>query len=258
MKKLIESWNKHLKENITQDQREQSVDKIAYWIGNQKQAQKIVDTVPTFNDAYIIKIKGSGQGGIAYELSNGNILKLYHSAYIHGGTIEAQDREYENIMRKAFGGTSFRGELVVYGHGIVEGESKLEINKGFQPIGWAEINKVTTLTDYYRFLGLPPHIIEDKSQSFDKIVEDIMNFFYDGLIDNDEDYYDAMEMFDESYHNSKYIYKEALTDNEIIAFKTGLFKFFKQHNYNPDLDVHFGNCGLMWPSDLTSFVVFDY
>jgi hypothetical protein len=258
MKKLIESWNKHLKENITQDQREQSVDKIAYWIGNKKQAQKIVDTVPTFNDAYIIKIKGSGQGGIAYELSNGNILKLYHSAYVHGGTIEAQDREYENIMRKAFGGTSFRGEISVYGHGIIEGEPKSIMSMGFKPIGWAEINKITTLMDYYRLLKLPPHIIEDKKDAFDKMVEDIHECFHNALVDKDEDYYDAMEIFDQSYHNNKYIYREALTDNEIIAFKTGLFKFYKQHEYNPTLDVHFQNCGLMWPSDLTSFVVFDY
>lgn len=258
MKLLIESWQKHLKENITKDQREQSINKITNWIGDLKHATKIVDTVSTFRDAYITKFKGSGQGGIAYELSNGNILKLYHSAYIHGGSIEAQDKEYENIMNKAFGGTSFRGELAVYGHGIVEGESKSETSKAFQPIGWAEISKVTTLMDYYRLLKLPPHIIEEKKDAFDTMVENIHDFFYDGLIDNDEDYYDAMEMFDQSFHNSVYVYKEALTNKEIIAFKTGLFKFYKQHQYNPSLDVHFQNCGLMWPSDLTSFVVFDY
>ena len=256
MKLLLESWNKHLNENVTKEQLEQTIQKILNWCGDKTIATELAQNIPVLKDSYIVKRLGSGQNGIAYELSNGNVLKLYTGGnWLRRSKVETENEEYKSIMNKMFGGKSFRGEIAVYSSGIYRSnpESTFPMD-----VGWAELNKVTTLSDYYNLLNVPPHIVEDKKNVFDTLCEDISSFLYQKFVQKDDDYYDAMEMFDQSFHNSIYVYKEALTNKEIIAFKTGLFKFYKQHQYNPSLDVHFQNCGLMWPSDLTSFVVFDY
>lgn len=260
MKLLLESWNKHLNENVTKDQLEQTIQKITVWCSTRKIAMEIVDSIPALKDHYIVKKLGAGTGGVAYQLSNGNVLKLYHSgAWVRGGTPESEDKEYGSVMDKMFSGKSFKGEIAVYSHGVYKQKSELEpLQDEPWVVGWVEMNKVTTLDDYYRLLKVPPDIIEEKKETFDRLHMDISSFLYQKFVEKDDDYYDAMEMFDESSYNQKWLYKQALTDKEIIAFKTGLFKFHKNHGYEPALDAHFENCGLMWPSDLSSFVVFDY
>jgi hypothetical protein len=259
MKILIESWNKFLKESVSEQEKEKSGEVISLWTGNDQLANKLVDQISSLKDSYVVKILGRGTVGAAFQLNNGNVLKLYKNAYIDGGGIESQDKEYERIMNSAFSGTSYKGELVVYAHGIVEGEPKSIMSMGTPSVGWAEINKVTTLRDYYRLLKVPPHLVEEKVVSFEKLVDDIVEFLYHGYLDKEEDVYDAIEMFDESFLNNKINYREALTEKEINAFKYGIFKFFRGVQYNPDMnDVHFDNVGLMWPSDLNSMVVFDY
>lgn len=255
MKKLIESWQKHLNENLSEDQIEQTKDYLYNFTSNQRTVDKLFDQISSFEDAYITGRLGGGSVGTAFQLSNGNVLKVYHGTYL--GTIKDQDAEYEKIMSRTFGGKSYKGDLVVYAHGIVEGEPKSISSMGTPTIGWAEINKVFTLRDYYRYLKVPPHIVEEKEKSFDTLVEDITEFMYSGLVDKDEDLYDAIDMFKNSFIFDKYRY-EYLTEKELENYVTGIFKFFQINNWNPELnDVHFDNVGVLMPSDPT-LVVFDY
>jgi hypothetical protein len=257
MKLLIESWHTHLKENISEDQKQQTLRILKNWFGYEGVPEEVFQKVPIFRDTFIKKRIGSGTAATAFELGNGNVLRLYsNNRYMGHRSIEEEDRQYEKVMSRTFGGSSKKGDIVVYAHGIIEIESDID-DEPERKVGWVEMNKVLTLPDYYRYMDVPPYVWEDKRESFDNLVYDIKSFLSDFSLTENEDEWEAIEQFENSFHFNKYRY-EHITKKELEIFIAGIFKHYKMNNWDSSLgDIHFDNVGFLSLYDQT-LVVFDY
>ncbi len=203
MKLLIESWNKHLKENITQDQKEQTLRILSNWFGYEGVPEEVFQKIPIFRDTFIKRRIGSGTAATAFELGNGNVLRLYNNnRYMGHRSIEEEDKQYEKVMSRTFGGSSKKGDVVVYAHGIIEIESQID-NDSERKVGWVEMNKVLTLPNYYTYMNVPPYIWEEKKESFDNLVYDIKSFLSDFSLTENEDEWDAIDQFQNSVYGVK-------------------------------------------------------
>ena len=97
---------------------------------------KIVGAIPVLSDSKILSRIGAGVDGVAFELSNGNVLKIGKEGASVSSALETSKEDN-------FTGRGSSSLLHVYGRGKIEIGTVL-------PLFWREVPRYTTFTEWLR------------------------------------------------------------------------------------------------------------
>ena len=225
--------------------------------------------VTPLNETRIKKVVAEGTQGVVYSLENGKLLKLFKGGYRgEGPTIGHQNvaweaDRYSSIESRSHSGQSYKGELSVYGSGMV--------NMRGTSIGWVEMGRVLVFSDY---LGIITNFDYTKMTKISDLVENFIaatvrnfmnrfmrpdSFIYIGNFDNIEDLFQNRDFIKNIFQSQNYadianklgleFAKDLVTAIFELYFKTG-------KNTSITSDLHAGNFGVESLFDPTP-VIFD-
>jgi len=225
--------------------------------------------VAPLNETRIKKVVAKGTQGVVYSLENGKLLKLFKGGYRGGGSERSTQNvaweadRYSSIESRSHSGQSYKGELSVYGSGMV--------NMRGTSIGWVEMGRVLI---FFEYLGIITNFDYRKMREISDLVENFIaatvrkfmnqfmrpgSFIYIGNFDNVEDLFQNSDFIENIFQSQNY------TDiaNELgLEFAqdlvTAIFKLYFKTGKNLSIttDLHTGNFGVESLFDPTP-VIFD-
>ena len=112
-------------------------------------ATLIVRKIKTLQENKIAKFVGKGRYGLAFQLQNSHIFKIYAPIDVWGrnqrGQRPSEETFFKDLMDRKFAGKGERSDLSIYDYGGIPGMPGLH---------YVEMNKVMTMVDLYN-IGMP-------------------------------------------------------------------------------------------------------
>lgn len=223
--------------------------------------------ITPLNETRIKKVVAEGTQGVVYSLENGKLLKLFKGGYRSSGTrsqkVAWEANRYSDIESRSHSGQSYKGELSVYGSGMV--------NMRGTSIGWVEMGRVLVFSDYLDIITnfdlgergrkenmVDVFIIETVGTFMNRFMKPD-SFIYIGDFDNVEELFQNHDFINNIFQSQNY----ADVANEFgLEFAqdlvTAIFELYFKTGKNTSItsDLHTGNFGVESLFDPTP-VIFD-